>query len=368
MEIIITIGYNTLIIDILRQQLNNGKILLDFLKDWTTAMTVVFIAGMSLVNFLVIRAENRPAGQYAGLANRVNELAQISNSEFEATLDTGAFYSGSPIDSDASAGGEETRFIIVDGDTLLNANNPLSNVVPTRDGLMIYKIQRGDTLSRIAANFGISLNTILWANENLKASSLSPGKEIVILPITGVLHQIQEGDTLETIANQYDVPAERILRANPSLLPSKIDSISSIIIPSAQPIPGSRLSSLTKLPNLSGYFSIPTTGWNWGRLHNNNAVDIANACGTPIYASAEGLVSESSDSGWNGGYGGYVLIEHPNGTKTKYAHNQKNIVSVGDYVAKGDQIAVIGNTGLTHGPTGCHLHFEVFGARNPFTK
>ncbi len=331
-------------------------------------MTVVFIAGMSLVNFLVIRAESRAPEQYRGFADKVSDLAQIYGSESESSPDAGAFYAGSPIDSDASAGGEETRFIIVDGDTLLNANNPLSNIVPTRDGLMIYKIQRGDTLSRIAANFGISLNTILWANENLKASSLSPGKEIVILPVTGVLHQIQEGDTLDSIANQYNVPADRILRANPSLLPSKLDAVSSVIIPSAQPVQSSRLASLIKLPNLSGYFSIPTTGWNWGRLHNNNAVDIANACGTPIYAAAEGLVAESSVSGWNSGYGGYVLIEHPNGTKTKYAHNQKNLVVPGDYVAKGDQIAVIGNTGLTHGPTGCHLHFEVFGARNPFVK
>ena len=114
--------------------------------------------------------------------------------------------------------------------------------------------------------------------------------------------------------------------------------------------------------------SIPTTGWNWAKLHNYNAVDIANACGTPIYSSAEGLVVESSNGDWNEGYGRYIVIEHPNNTKTKYAHNQKNLVSVGDYVAKGDQIAVIGNTGLTHGPTGCHLHFEVNGARNPFAK
>ena len=360
--------YTLFIIEILKKQLNNGKILLDFLKDWTTAMTVVFIAGMSLANFFIIQAESRVPERYRGFAERVNNLAQISTSEFEANLDAGAFYAGSPIDSDASAGGEETRFIIVDGDTLLNANNPLSNIVPTRDGLMIYKVQRGDTLSRIAANFGISLNTILWANENLKASSLSPGKEIVILPVTGVLHQVQDGDTLDAIANRYDVPVERILRSNPSLLPSKLSSISSIIIPNAKPMQSSQLASLTKLPNLAGFFSIPTTGWNWGRLHNNNAVDIANACGTPVYAAAEGLVSESSDYGWNSGYGSYVLIEHPNGTKTKYAHNQKNLVAVGDYVAKGDQIAIIGNTGLTHGPTGCHLHFEVFGARNPFTK
>ena len=113
---------------------------------------------------------------------------------------------------------------------------------------------------------------------------------------------------------------------------------------------------------------MPTTGWNWGRLHNYNAVDIANACGTSIYAAAEGLVIDEKSFGWNGGYGHYVDIEHPNGVITRYAHTEKNSVSVGDYVAQGDVIAYIGNTGLTHGVTGCHLHFEVRGARNPFTK
>ena len=119
------------------------------------------------------------------------------------------------------------------------------------------------------------------------------------------------------------------------------------------------------LPDLRGYFSIPTIGWNWGLLHNYNAVDIANACGTLIYAAAEGVVKESQE-GWNSGYGTYLVINHPNETSTKYAHSKKNLVSVGQYVLRGDLIAYMGNTGNTHGATGCHLHFEVRGAKNPF--
>jgi murein DD-endopeptidase MepM/ murein hydrolase activator NlpD len=71
---------------------------------------------------------------------------------------------------------------------------------------------------------------------------------------------------------------------------------------------------------------------------------------------------------WNDGYGHFLLIEHPNGTKTRYAHLQSMMVSVGQYVNQGDRIALMGNTGNTHGPTGCHLHFEVLGAKNPFAK
>jgi murein DD-endopeptidase MepM/ murein hydrolase activator NlpD len=146
-----------------------------------------------------------------------------------------------------------------------------------------------------------------------------------------------------------------------------LETRKTVIIPYAKPLKGS-YNLAEALPNYPGYFAIPTTGWNWGIVHNYNAVDIANACGTPVYSSAEGLVIESSSSGWNGGYGAYIIIEHPNNTKTRYAHLEKIFTSIGDYVSQGDLIANIGNTGQTHGPTGCHLHFEVIGARNPFAK
>lgn len=344
--------------------------MLDFLKDWTTAMTVVFIAAMIGFNWLFSSSffKSTPNSPEDFLKASLEFLNQKTFQENSIYSEFAANSGGSPVDFGFSSGGEETRFLIVDSDSLLNVNNPLSNVLPTREGLIIYKIQKGDNLSRIAANFGISLNTIFWANPNVQSRGLQPGQEIIILPVTGVLHQIRESDTLESIATQYGVSIERILNANPALIPSKISLASSIIIPDSRPLSGSQLSSVQNLPSLPGYFAIPTTGWNWGRLHNYNAVDIANACGTPVYAAAEGLVVESSSGGWGDGYGNYVVIEHPNGTKTKYAHNQKNLVSVGDYISKGDQIALIGNTGLTHGPTGCHLHFEVKGARNPFAK
>lgn len=261
-----------------------------------------------------------------------------------------------------------TNFVFVDSAYLLNINNPLSNVLPTREGLLIYKVQKGDSLSRIAANFGISLNTVLWANKNLKGEILKPGQEIVILPINGVLHQVQFGETLDSIASQYSVDVNKIIAFNIGLSPAKLESRSTIVIPGAKPLESSGFIPTTKLPNLSGYFAIPTTGWNWGRLHNYNAVDIANICGTPVYASAEGLVIERAVDGWNGGYGKNLILEHSNNTKTRYAHMEKIAVSVGDYILKGDLVGYIGNTGSSHGPTGCHLHFEVIGAKNPFAK
>lgn len=112
---------------------------------------------------------------------------------------------------------------------------------------------------------------------------------------------------------------------------------------------------------------MPVNGWDWGVLHYDNAVDIAAPCGTPIRAAAEGIVEAESASGaWNDGYGNYITIHHPNGTYTRYAHTMKNFVVVGSYVLRGDEIALVGNTGHVDGPTGCHLHFEVHGAQNPF--
>lgn len=116
-------------------------------------------------------------------------------------------------------------------------------------------------------------------------------------------------------------------------------------------------------------------GWNWGKLHLRNAVDIAAPCGTPIRAFAEGIVvAEGGPKSWNEGYGGFIEIEHKDAQgklySTRYAHTQENIVgvSVKNYVLAGQVIALLGRTGNVHGPTGCHVHFEVRGAKNPFAR
>lgn len=112
-------------------------------------------------------------------------------------------------------------------------------------------------------------------------------------------------------------------------------------------------------------FILPVLGINWGKLHPKNAVDIASGCGSDVFASADGLVIDLKDGGWNNGYGKYIKIEHFNQIQTVYAHLNKLNVSLGDYVRRGQKIGEVGNTGEA---TGCHLHFEVLGAKNPFIK
>ncbi|MCT7952330.1 peptidoglycan DD-metalloendopeptidase family protein [Ancylothrix sp. C2] len=103
-------------------------------------------------------------------------------------------------------------------------------------------------------------------------------------------------------------------------------------------------------------------GWRWGRMHAG--IDIAGPIGTPIVAAGGGIVTFA---GWDeGGYGNLVEIQHPDGSITRYAHNNRILVREGQQVEGGQQIAEMGSTGNSTGP---HLHFEIHpqgkGAENP---
>lgn len=97
---------------------------------------------------------------------------------------------------------------------------------------------------------------------------------------------------------------------------------------------------------LTSYF-----GPRWGRTHEG--IDWGVSTGTTVFASSAGTVVSA---GWNGGYGYSVLIRHPDGKKTRYAHLSKITVSAGEYVEQGERIGLSGNTGNSTGP---HLHFEI---------
>ena len=105
-------------------------------------------------------------------------------------------------------------------------------------------------------------------------------------------------------------------------------------------------------------------GHSWGIIHINNGVDIANRCGTPIHSYAEGRITRAW-YGYNGGWGNYVTMSHPDGTETLYAHLSEIQVSKGQYIEEGFRTGLMGTTGRS---TGCHLHFEVHGAPNPYAR
>lgn len=92
-------------------------------------------------------------------------------------------------------------------------------------------------------------------------------------------------------------------------------------------------------------------GPRWGRMHSGT--DMAGATGTPIYATADGVVTYA---GWQSGYGRLVKIQHAFGLETRYAHQSKIRVKKGQRVSRGDHIGDMGNSGRS---TGTHLHYEI---------
>ena len=240
-----------------------------------------------------------------------------------------------------------------------------------RGELFIYKVQKGDTLSQIAASFGVTVQTLIDANPKVRASSLRINDELMVLPVSGVVYRTEDGESLEAIASLFSVREDRIRQANPSVNFSALGPGIPLVIPGVQR--ADRAYALgNSLADLGSYFILPAEGFNWARLHTHNAVDIANTCGTPVRAAAEGLVVPDESfgdgiAGWNGGYGHFVLIEHPfgDGVRTRYAIFDVVCVEIGNYAQQAQQIGTVGDTGEA---TGCHLHFEVYGAKNPFVK
>ena len=271
---------------------------------------------------------------------------------------------------------------MIDDSALLPEVGPLGNASdfegqPSSDQISVYVVRAGDTLSEISAMFDVSVNTIIWANNLKRATDLKEGQTLVILPMTGIRYTVVNGDTLKSVAKEHHGDIEEIISFNDldPALPLTVGSI--IMIPNGEltilaeneaiprpKSPRSRRVVGNNGPNYVGYYERPLKGGvRTQGLHGYNGVDLADKSGTPIYAAAGGRVIISKNTGWNGGYGNYVVIKHDNNTQTLYAHNLKNLVTVGQMVEAGQEIAKLGSSGNSTGP---HVHFEIRGAKNPF--
>jgi len=265
----------------------------------------------------------------------------------------------------------------------------LKTVIPAnapRLDPITYTTEQGDSLSIIAKNFDLKMESILYSSKGVipydNPDELSPGMKLTIPPVDGTVYKWQDGDTLQKVADEFsakpddivDFPGNGIDLTNPQIKPGTL-----ITIPDGKreltdwttlmPTQGRVNNGSTGTSDFGGASACGggpvdnTFGWpaNAHWISGNDytpshlGIDIAANQGDPIYAAAAGVVT-MAQGGDNYGYGNVVQIDHGNGFVTLYAHLSQINVSVCQVVGQG---AVIGLAGATGNAFGAHLHFEI---------
>lgn len=269
-------------------------------------------------------------------------------------------------------GGVEAEEAISASGNALQIPLTVSDDIQQRSDVTSYVVQGGDTIGGIANRFGITQKTILAANNMSNADFIKPGQELLIPPITGVLHKIVRGDTIASIAAKYKVDAQEILDFNHLADPSAIAVDQTIMVPGGelpdlQPerpaiaTPGTpRSSTGGPVPGPApaiggGKLNWPTVGRRVNQYfrYGHTGIDAECRYSDPLYAARGGTVSAVIYQRY--GYGYHIIINHGGGLQTLYGHASKIFVKPGQSVKQGQTIAMCGSTGRS---TGTHVHLE----------
>jgi murein DD-endopeptidase MepM/ murein hydrolase activator NlpD len=235
--------------------------------------------------------------------------------------------------------------------------------------LQHYTVRQGDTLTGIANRYGVSIQTVWWANHLTSRDSLKAGQDLVIPPVNGLIITVAAGDTLDSLAAANKISVDEIVAMN-ELTDMNLIVGQVLVLPGAK---GAPLPTATPEPrafggggNGSGPAPRVTGSWAWPVVGGGNyisqyfhyghyGVDIAGDYGTPIVAPMAGHVIFA---GWKSNGGGYqVWLQLANGLYTAQYHMSAVTVSAGMDVAKGQRVGKIGMSGWASGP---HCHFEVW--------
>ena len=233
-----------------------------------------------------------------------------------------------------------------------------------------YEVQRGDTISGIAAQHSVSMESIIAFNNLQEAWNLRIGRKLKIPSMNGIPYTVQKNDTLSRIAEKMKTPQNAILDAND--IRSDTIRVGEVLF-----IPGGRMNAgelnramrretarqpaaeRSMIRPLSGKM---TSGYGWrldpvnprsGVTRFHHAIDFLGNTGDPIKAVMRGTVLNTSH---DPNLGNFIILGHGE-YQTLYAHLSAFSVKTGDTVEQGQEIGKVGNTGYTTNP---HLHFEVF--------
>lgn len=256
-------------------------------------------------------------------------------------------------------------------DSLVDTKTKESEKV--RSEIIEYEVKGGDTISGIAEKFGVSVDSVKWANGLESLNYVKPGDKLKILPVSGVAVVVKEGESLESVAKKYSADAQTIIDFPFNDIPDdfKLKIGQTLIIPDgtppevkAPPKPKLQPQYLAQGPS-SPVFEAPSGGgFIWPTVSSgisqyfawyHPGIDVPNNSAPSIVASDGGVIIVS---GWpdSYGYGNRVVIDHGNGYSTLYAHLSNIYVSVGQKVSRGQAIGQMGSSGRS---TGTHLHFEI---------
>jgi murein DD-endopeptidase MepM/ murein hydrolase activator NlpD len=221
-----------------------------------------------------------------------------------------------------------------------------------------YKVLKGDSVSKIAATYDLSMDAIIASNNITRARALREGEVLRIPNMDGIPVTVRRGDSLGKLATAHGVPVTAILDANDLSSENLIEG-SSLFIPGAK-MNGDEIRAVIGelfIYPVRGRLSSPF-GWRndpiSGERRYHAAIDLAASQGTPVKAAMDGRVTSV---GFNSTYGNYIIITHADGYQTMYAHLSTVGVANGKYVNQGVEIGKVGSTGYSTGP---HLHFAMY--------
>lgn len=275
---------------------------------------------------------------------------------------------------------------VSEGVSAVSRRASYSTIIPSRPRQEItnYAVQAGDSVFAIARTFGITPESVLWANYDLlndNPDRLTLEMVLRIPPVDGVLYEWKEGDTIGGVASKFEAKPEGIIDwpgNNLDLINPEIRAGQLVMVPGGKRefrqwlVPTIPRGRAGVSPDVLGAGACPggyegaygTGSFIWPSTYRfvvgndywsgHLAIDIGAPLGAPIYAADSGVIVFSGAA--FGGYGNMIMIDHGNGYQTLYAHLSQVSARCGQSVSQGQLIGYAGSTGNSTGP---HLHFEV---------